>query len=266
MRKLFPALPLLAGLLGTGCSRPIDPNAPSPLTLEKRSFQKSLPGCGDREKREEPCVSFRVEYPEVTAAPNDDVRIQINAGILAALHLKHGESFESEAGDLILAFEDFRRESGDSEITYYVRRTVEVLRHTAWVLSLEINDDTFTGGAHPAFERSFLNLRPQSGATIRLEELLDDDALPRLTALAERHFRRIRELPPERKLSEAGFHFDGDQFTLNRNWGVTGRGLVFYFNANEIAASLEGPTEILLPWSEVRPLLRRDAGIAPAGK
>ena len=112
-----------------------DPAAPSPLRFETRQYQRLFPGCGDKEKREEPCVTFRVSYPEAIAAPTDAIRLHVNAEILAALHAKdapHG--FQAEAESLIDDFRKSREEFDDTSIAFYVRRSAEIHRSTAHIL------------------------------------------------------------------------------------------------------------------------------------
>lgn len=267
MFRSFSVLIILLALACAGCRKPPDPAAPSPLRFETRQYQRLFPGCGDKEKREEPCVTFRVSYPEAIAAPTDAIRLHVNAEILAALHAKdapHG--FQAEAESLIDDFRKSREEFDDTSIAFYVRRSAEIHRSTAHILSIEVTDESYTGGAHPNAFRSYINLHPSTGLTLNLNELLAPEAAPKLNALAETAFRRVRGIPVGRSFSEAGFTFPNGTFTLPRQWGATENGLIFYFNSYEIAPYSEGPTEFALPWSALREIIKPEAGLVPAPK
>ena len=251
-------------LLLAACQRTPDSEATSPLKIETRSFQESLPGCGDKEKREAPCVTFRITYPEVMAAPAEDIRIHINAEILASLQPKdQPRGFDAESEALIREYQALKKEFPDTAITYYVRRTAEIRRDTAWILSIEVTQDSYLGGAHANSRRSYLNINPQTGVTLQLEDIIRDGASPKLAQAAERAFRQARGIPREKSLGAAGFNFPADQFALNRTWGVTRQGLIFFYNEYEIAAYSEGPTEVKIPWSELQEVIKRETGLLP---
>lgn len=267
MYRLAILITAAVALALSACRRPPDPAAPSPLKFETRQFQKLLPGCGDKEKREEPCVSFRVVYPEVVTAPSNEIRLHVNAEILAALHARDApRGFEAEAAALIEDFNKFRDESDETSTTFYVRRTAEIRRSTAHILSIEVAAESYTGGAHPSASRSYINLHPSTGLTYTLEEILAPGAAPKLKTLAEAAFRRVRAIPPGKSIAEAGFTFPNGSFALPREWGVTENGLIFYFNPYEIAPYSEGPTELTLPWRDLREIIKSEAGLVTAPK
>lgn len=230
-----------------------------------RKFEKALPGCGDKDKREEPCVTFSVTWPEVRSGVPDEVKTKINAAIMARLQASDApRGFEAEAAAFIDDYKRFRKEFPESELSYFSRRDAELSVSNATVLSVVIDSEDFRGGAHPNSERTYLNLRPRTGDEIELKDLLESGALEKLTALVEGHFRRQREVAGSRKLSEAGFHFDDDKFTLSKSWGIDAKGLVFHYNPYEVAPYALGPTTVRLGWSELNGLLRKEAGVAPA--
>ena len=52
-----------------------------------------------------------------------------------------------------------------------------------------------------------------------------------------------------------------DRFKLNDNYGIGDKALVFHFNTYEIAAGAMGPTEIKIPYTDMRQLLKPDSGL-----
>ncbi|QOY89068.1 DUF3298 and DUF4163 domain-containing protein [Paludibaculum fermentans] len=264
MWKLCFAVLILLYLPAVGCKRAPDAAAPSPLVFAHKKFDKSVPGCGDKVKREEACVTFRVSWVEAASASSDEVKTKINAAILAALQPKEApRGFDAEAAEVAADYERFHKEFDDSAITYFIRRTADILLSNATMLSIEITEEEFRGGAHPESRRTYLNLDPAKGQDLFLKDIVRDGSLQKLTDLAEKRFRVERAIPDGRKLSESGFTFADDKFALSKTWGVSPNGLVIHYNAYEIAPYAAGPTTIMLPWKEIRDLIRKEAGILP---
>ncbi len=255
---------LAFAILTAGCRKAPDAAQPSPLQFETKSFEKVVPGCGDKSKREQPCVTFRVKWIEASAAPDSGIRAKINADIRARLQPKDAPTgFEAEAAAVAEEFHRFQKEFPDSEITYFVRRSAEVIFSNAHLLSVEINEEDFKGGAHSNTHRDYLNLAPSTGGSVSLASLLTPDGMEKLRVVAENRFRAGRHIETGKKLSEAGYNFADDRFTLSRTWGVTPAGLVIHYNDYEIAPHSTGPTTIELPWSDIRALIRKEAGLVP---
>ncbi|WP_321475390.1 DUF3298 domain-containing protein [uncultured Paludibaculum sp.] len=266
MRKFCFAVIILLQLAAVGCKRAPDAAAPSSLVFVQKKFDKSVPGCGDKQKREEPCVTFRVSWVEATSAASDQARTRINAAILASLQpMEAPRGFADEAAGVAEDYQKFHSEFPESEITYFVRRTADILLSNASMLSVEVTEEEFKGGAHPNARRTYLNMNPSTGQDLALTDLLRNGALPKLTEVAEKRFRWEREVPEGKKLSESGFTFPDDKFALSKTWGVSPRGLLFHYNAYEIAPYASGPTTVMLPWNEIRDLIKKEAGLVPAG-
>lgn len=259
-------LTALAGLLlapGVSCRREAAPQ-PAPLRFEMRRFERTLPGCGDAAKRPEPCVSFHVAWPEAVEGGSPQVRTRINAAVAAALQpVEAPRGFEAEAEQWITDWQRFHAEFPDSSITYFARRTAEVTFSSEALVTIEVRRDEFRGAAEPESTREFLNLSPSTGLEVQLASLLEPAGMEDLRRLAEWHFRRQRQIPADSRLSEAGFAFENDAFSLPRHWGFSARGLLLHYNAGEVAPPKLGPTTILAPWNELRGIVSAKAGILP---
>jgi hypothetical protein len=78
----------------------------------------------------------------------------------------------------------------------------------------------------------------------------------KLTQLGEKAFRKERALTDTASLQKNYFEFPANKFTLNQNYGFTKEGIVFYYNSYEIAAYAAGPTEVIIPYEEIKGWLR----------
>jgi hypothetical protein len=88
---------------------------------------------------------------------------------------------------------------------------------------------------------------PVTGADIALTGLIKPAALPSLIRIVETRFRKIHDIPPGTPLNETYLNFPDGKFKLSEHFGVTREGLVFYYQMAEVAATVVGPTEVVVP-------------------
>lgn len=245
------------------CRRDSTPR-PAPVRFETRRFEKALPGCGDPSKRPEPCVSFHAAWPEAVDGASAEARARINAAVLAALQpLEAPRGFDAEADQWIRDYQRFHAEFPGSGITYFARRTAEVIFSSPAVITIEVRTDEFRGGPEPESARAFLNLAPSTGLSVELPSLLEPQGMKDLTRLAEWRFRQECHIPQDSTLSQAGFAFEQDVFSLPRHWGFSSRGMLLHYNAGDVAPASKGPVTLLAPWNELRGIVSAKSGILP---
>lgn len=130
-----------------------------------------------------------------------------------------------------------------------------VLRHADdELISLDFMESVFSGGAHPNSNIAYQVFSLKTGQPLELSAFVPADKLGELTAIAERHFRKIRNLKPDETYQAAGFLFEDNKFTLNDNFLVSKDGLAFYYNPYEIAPYGMGNTELVIPWADLKGL------------
>lgn len=222
-------------------------------------FTKSYPGCGPRGR--EQCLSVQVDYPAIVAAPTAAAQSQINTTLQE--HLFQAEdgtpgptSGDALAVELEQGYRDLQRRFPEYRTPWFDHRSASVLLNNVATFSVQLRIDQFTGGAHPNSYRVYLNLRPQTGELLDLNAVMKEGAMPQLAGLAEKHFREVRKLAPDADLKQAGFEFKDDRFALTENFGMTPDALVLYYNNYDIAAYYFGPTEVKIPYSEIRDLVK----------
>ncbi|MBU1108966.1 MAG: DUF3298 and DUF4163 domain-containing protein [Candidatus Riflebacteria bacterium] len=128
---------------------------------------------------------------------------------------------------------------------------------------IKILHSVFTGGAHPTSNITYLVFSMKTGNLYSLFDLIPRANLGNLTKAAENHFRQIRNMKPQETYKQAGYRFENDQFSLNRNFLISKSGMSFCFNQCEIAPYAKGITEVLIPWSDLKTVV--DAK-GPAGR
>jgi hypothetical protein len=225
-----------------------------PVRYENRRISRTLPGCGDAK---EGCAHAELNYVEVVSGP-PLARERIDAAILAfvtggGMDRKPTVTPESFAQNYIDSFGSVYKEEPSwppSSLT----RTAGVLRSAAPVFSLEFYEVS-TGGVHPLSTTRYYNFDPVTGEPVKLFSILKEGALPRLTAIAEMHFRKKRGLAATAKLEDEALTFPGGRFALNDNYGFSEKALLFFYNEYEITGYAEGTTLVEIPYAEMRDLI-----------
>ena len=204
-------------------------------------------------------VYIRFRYPVIVRAANPAVARAITGAIDDFLLTGLGESrkfssVEAEMDEFMRSYEEFRKVSPG--IGYSEDRNVCVLYQANGIFSLDFDLGWFFGTAHPDGTRTFANFDERTGRQIRLADVLAVGFQPRLTHIAEKHFRESKGLKPTDSLREAGYEFPNDAFALNDNFSIGAKGITFLYNTYEIASYADGPTELFLTYHEIKDLLK----------
>lgn len=232
------------------------------LRYETRRFEKKTSNC---------VVSF--EYPEITSAASPEVRDRIDAGIRKVLLRmtqyppapSHFQSLEQYATNFCGTEHAHPALRGRK---LYEHKIVKFHRSTPPVFSFRCDASVDAGGVHPYGTTLYLNFNSETGKPVRLVDILRPGALPALRSVAESRFREDHKLSATDSLAEVSFNFPNDRFELNDNYGIGDEAVVFLFNTYEISAGAMGPTEIVIPYSDIRDLMVRDITVpgSPARK
>jgi hypothetical protein len=257
MRKLQFTLSA-AALLITAC-REAKPRAQAPaVVFEMRSFETSRPGCGDHGNHAQACVSFRAVWPEMKGG----AAATMNGAVLAALGFPSGpESLGRYGEDLIEHWRVEHRGVVYADSSWFERRMVQVLARRPGVWCFQVERIGQTGNALPFDERTYLNLNPQTGATVTLDSLLASQADVRFASLAEARLRSTLGLAPGVRLP-----LKAPQFALPSQFALSPAGVVLAWSGEELRDPTSAGIEITLPWSETRELMSQTAVRPPTSE
>jgi hypothetical protein len=81
-----------------------------------------------------------------------------------------------------------------------------------------------------------------------------------LTTIGEKIFRLQEKLSDTGSLSN--YIFEHGKFTLTNNFLITPIGIHFLYNEYAVRAHSDGPTELLIPYIQIKPLLRPNTVIS----
>ena len=209
----------------------------------------------------------RIDYLRVVSAENSRAAGKLNAALADwALQMDNGK-VAKDAQERLDWWVDrelkIRQEVSEPEdsLPWSDTTTLKVEYQSAQVVSFSLSNSGYYGGAHGNESLTYANFRPTTGERILLTDIFKPGFAAPLNVVGERRFRKLKGLSSEASLKEANFWFADDHFQLNQNFSIGADGLVFHFNDYEIAPHSFGPTDLLLPYADIRELLRPGACI-----
>lgn len=228
------------------------------LTFEMHRFLRESAGCEEDENR---CARIRAEYPVAESGP-EKVRAFINDTIfhyvvesLSVYAVSEEDilsDLDSIAGRFIDSYQQFAADTEGYSTPWEVETIGEVLFQSSKITSVALRNYSYTGGAHPNSYIYLLNFDRKRREMLQLDDLIEKP--DQLKELVEKKFRQYHQVEQEADLNEAGFFWDQSLF-LPANFAIEEKGLYLYYNSYEAAPYAVGPTEILISWDELEPIL-----------
>ena len=244
------------------------PAGAAEVSYEMKEFRRRYGTCPTRY---EDCASVVIRYPEFAGTyPGGalaGVTGDIERNLLAPFDADAApETYEDLAESFIASYRRTQADFPEYSHGWTLDRGAAVVFASSGVICIAFAETSFTGGAHPNYRKTLVNYDASTGERIGLSNILRAGYEADLTAAAETRFRQARELEGNVSLSEAGFWFAEDVFVLNDNFGITGEGLIFHFEAYEVAPYALGPTEFTVPYTDIPALIDPEGLLKGVGK
>lgn len=142
------------------------------------------------------------------------------------------------------------RQSPDWGGGYLREVTARVVWASSRVLTVEVEDTGFTGGAHGQYEASLQSFDLRTGARIPVTAVIADTAA--IVPMLEAGFARAKAdsggTPPP--LAEL-LYAEVKRLPVAGQVGITGEGVRFLYNPYEVASWAVGRTDVLLTWAQL---------------
>jgi len=212
------------------------------------SIDENIGPCGDEDDLEK-CLTFSVEYPVIEKGVPQTILQKLNDNIISDIIGSYMDTEERMNFDQIKIglksdFESLLKDYPESINNWNLEIISDILHQDSLFISLATTINSYTGGAHANYVQSYRSYDLRTGETIQLEDLFIEGFEEELNEYAEIEFRMNKQIPPSKSLRDEGFSFENDRFTLNQNFAIINRSMVFYFNPYEIAPYAMGPTEL----------------------
>ncbi len=214
-------------------------------------------------------ASSELSYPVMTDFPDETVQQKINSFILDFYvnGSMQGDNGYTDINDRMESFiADYRTEiEADSENfrdykpVYENNQFTSIAFNSDNVLSLEISEYIYTGGAHGNSSFSLFSFNLENGEKISLGDIFKGDYKSKLNEVGEKIFREHYQADPSQSLYDQGFFGFEKGFALNNNFDLYKGGIKFQFNPYEAGAYVLGAPEVFIPWSEIRDIIRDDS-------
>ena len=200
------------------------------------------------------CAIIRIDYPFFIAALGSRSAAQLNH-YLVNHHIMVRNVDDSKAVGVVnyaqKFIDDYLEYIKDDQGTsgyWEQRKKIRVTFLNQKVLSLQDDEDGYTGGAHGFSTITLSSLNLNTGKVLALEDILFKHTRKKLDRIAEQHFRKLHNLSKKQSLADVGFDFDNNHFVLSKNFAVLKKGIMFYYNSYEIAAYVMGATQLFIPY------------------
>lgn len=244
---------ILAALL-VCCSETVPELSYEMVTVSKKSVKSDSAQAQATIELTYPIITFKssLEFQK-------EMRDSIDKFILGELYNGEIRETPEKLLDMFLTeFDDFIKDFPEYHIGWYLNKTVNVLYSNNNVISISLFEDSFTGGAHPNAQKYYLNFDLVSKKSITLDDLIIAGQMDSLNSIAEKEFRKSKNIENHESLNQLGYWFEKDKFRLNKNFALTESGIHFYFNSYEIAPYSLGPTELILSYHKLNGIINID--------
>lgn len=199
-----------------------------------------------------------INYPKAIGkkAVAEKINQQIEQVIVNEMNMSDSPEIHIPLSEAVSQFDKeyrtFKNDFPDSSQKWEAKVDGQVVYESPEILCISIQTYTDTGGAHGNGKTTYLNFNPSTGAVLEQKDLINN--AEQFKKVAEKAFKEQTK-PRDNDETMEDFFF-GEDFQLPSNIGFTENGLVLLYNNYEIASYAQGITEIILPYQEIRGLLK----------
>jgi hypothetical protein len=234
------------------------PIAKDTLNYTYKVIKERASDCGN--KADSNCTVAKIKYPVFTGQKNINDSIQHKLLKIFLLNDQKDTTLKQIVANFIKEY-DRNKKSDERKLFYTLDLSATVIQQDSSLAVIELGGYAFEGGAHGGYQSIFVNWDTKANKKINLNDILTNGFQEKLNKIAEHIFRRQEKLSDTASLADAYF-FDNDRFTLNDNYAITSSGIRFLYNEYEIKSYSEGITELFIPYSQIKSLLRPNTVVA----
>jgi hypothetical protein len=260
MRKLFfPTLVLCCTLVLNSCEPKGTANV-NAVALKSESSQYSKRHCVD--EATERCAEFKISYPiftggdaASTAALNSSVQGYVLSAVGGNDQLPFAQALDSVGLQFIQMYLNDLKDNPDLIMGFSteIRDTVSLLNNK--VATVKMDGYSYTGGAHPnPFGLLVSYDLSKRAKPLEINDLVSDTNAVR--PILEKAYKLAKGLKETDPLGEMVYE-EIKQLPMPANVGVASTGILFFYNAYEVAPYAVGSTDVLLTWEQLGPLADR---------
>jgi hypothetical protein len=229
----------------------------TPLVFSSESFtEDSLAICQNTSCPEISINYIKVEGDELIA---NKLNSAIETFIIEALEIRDdsipkASSISEAASNFIQTYRLHSADFPDMEAEYFAEIDVSESFASEELISINMHQYLYSGGAHGYENSSFKNLDRRTGEEISSADLFKNSE--ELNHLVEKKFREIHNIPAAASINSTGFSFENDSFYLPETIGFTKDKMLLVYNQYEIASYADGAVEVEISKEEIKEYLK----------
>ena len=211
--------------------------------------------CGN--KADSLCSVASIIYPRFRNEKvlNDTITQKLISSGFNSPDKKRDTSLHSFAENFIAGYVKDNPKQYSPDMFYTLMLKAAIVRQDSSLTTLQIDGYIYQGGAHGSSSTTFINWNTKSHSSIKLVDILVTGYNNKLTAIADTIFRQQEQLSDTSSLARDYF-FKDNKFALNDNYMFTPIGIRFLYNQYEIKPYAAGKTDLFIPYTKIRSLLR----------
>lgn len=222
------------------------------LTYAYHTIKQRAADCGT--KPDSSCTIVKVKYPVFNnqLVLNDTITHKLVN--LFAVN-KADNDLPQYIKHFLAGYDDFKKHDARSAMVFISDSHAKIIRQDSSLTTLEVSGYSFQGGAHGSSITIFINWNTKSEKNITLADILVNGYEGSLNQVAESIFRKEEKLTANASLAHDYF-FKDNKFALNKNFLITPLGIRFLYNQYEIKPYAAGQTDVFIPYTQIKSLLR----------
>ena len=191
--------------------------------------------------------NMSAEYPEIS-------------GVDPAIAAKFNQLVKTEVMKSLAEFKKTMTAQTTEDLKYlpkgannYIGITYNVELANDKIISLQIGQSEFAGGAHPNYSTSTFNFDLQSGKELKLADLFQPKS-NYLTTVSDYSIAELKKTTGEMSDQDWIKQGAGAKADNYASWNLTKKGLMFTFDPYQVAAYAAGSFNVIVPYEKLKPI------------
>jgi hypothetical protein len=244
---------LFAACNGHVQRRPVPAITTDTLHYKYQEIKERADDCGPVNNKQG-CSIADINYPVFESQPalNDT----ITKKLLRLFDNDPDKDLQAMAKNFIGDYDEYKKvQKHKPPQPFSLNLNAKVTRQDSNLVTIEVDGSSLSGNVHPVAQTQFINWNAKAQKEITLQDIFQPNTIEPLTHIAEKIFRKQENLKDTASLA-GDYFFKGGRFSLNRNFSITPLGIRFFYNQYEIKPYAAGTTDLFIPYSQIKTLLR----------
>lgn len=213
-------------------------------------------------------TDFSVEYPILDSNQNKNFYWLYQDSVMGALlqnrlddKFKKFNSVEEMQDYYFESYNLSKKEFLDRNIDWFLNKYVNITANYKGILSLQIGEENFLGGAHGEHYLQLMCFDVKSPKKLKLSDLFTSDYLQVIETVGVKYFKEQQNIPDSITLYTAGyFHTEftnlkDHRFYVNDNFYIDKTGITFHYNHYEIGPYVMGASKVKIPYKDLQSII-----------